>query len=282
MNSGIELKNVTMRFKETTALDEVSLCMGENTIYGLLGRNGAGKSTLLGCVTNRLFPQQGSVAIDGEPVRENDRVLGRVYFMGEKNFCPEGTTARQLFDWTSAFYPGFDRAYARELAREFGLDVRKKLKGLSTGYLTIAKLVCALSTRVPYLLLDEPVLGLDANHREFFYKKLLENYAEYPRTIVISTHLIEEAADIIEQVVILKQGRLLLTGPTEKIRRMGVQVSGRADEVERWSRGRDVICEETLGGLKRVCVLGQAERLPDGLEAHPLDLQELFVRLTNA
>ncbi len=282
MNSGIELKDVTMRFEETTALDNISLRLGDERIYGLLGRNGAGKTTLLGCVTNRLFPQQGSVTIDGEAVRENDRVLSRVYSMGEKNYCPEGTSVRQLLNWTRDFYPGFDMEYAHTLARDFGLDTKKKLKELSTGYLTIIKLICALANRAPYLLLDEPVLGLDANHRELFYKKLLENYAEYPRTIVISTHLIEEVADIVEQVVIIKEGRLLLDKPTEEVKRMGVQVSGRAADVEAWCRGRDVLSEETLGGLKTACVLGEVGELPDGLEVQPLDLQKLFVRLTNA
>ena len=211
----IEGKGLTMRFGNNTALDGVDVCFGDNKIYGLLGRNGAGKSTLLSVVTNRLLPTAGEVFIDGEPARENDRVLGRVYYMGEKTLLPDTATVAQLFRWTGDFYPGFDGEYAGQLADTFGLPEKKKLKNLSTGYLTIAKLITALASNAPYTLFDEPVLGLDANHREVFYRQLIESYSRQPRTILISTHLIEEVADIIEQVVIIKKGRILLDKPTE-------------------------------------------------------------------
>lgn len=282
MTSGIELCDVTMRFGQTTALSGVSLTLESGKIYGLLGRNGAGKSTLLGCINNRLWPQQGSVTIDGCGVRENDRILTRVYAMGEKSYYPEGTTVRQLFSWTKDFYPGFDMEYAYMLAGQFELDVKKKLKSLSTGYLTIAKLICALSTAAPYLLLDEPVLGLDANHRDLFYRTLLKNYADNPRTIVISTHLIEEVAHLLEHVVILKRGRVLLSRPADELRSMAVEVSGKAECVDEWSRGREVLSEETLGGQKTVCVVAENLDLAQGLSASPVDLQKLFIRLTNA
>ncbi len=281
MNS-ISLQNVTMRFQETTALEDVTVQFEQGKIYGLLGRNGAGKTTLLSCVTGRLFPQQGRVFIDSEPALENDRALSRVYSMGEKNYYPEGTTVKQLIQWTEDFYPGFDRAYAQDLADQFALNPKKKLKALSTGYLTIAKLVCALATDAPYLLLDEPVLGLDANHRELFYRLLLEDYARKPRTIIVSTHLIEEVADIIEQVVILKQGRLLLDRPADEVKRMGYSVSGKASDVDAWCRGREVLSTDTLGGLKTACLLGSPDGVPPSLETAPLDLQKLFIRLTNA
>lgn len=281
MNNGIEIRDLTMRFRETTALENVNLTLGGNKIYGLLGRNGAGKSTLLNCITNRLFPTQGEIRIDGMPARENDRAQSLVYYMGEKSFYPESTSVRELFRWTGEFYPGFDAEYAGALAEAFELNVKKKLKGLSTGYLTITKLICALAVPVPYLLFDEPVLGLDANHRELFYRKLLDNYSQNPRTIVISTHLIEEVADLIEQVVIIKKGRILLDRPAEEIRQLGYAVSGPAEAVRRWSEGREQLGEDALGGLKTVYVLEAPRDLPAGLEAVPLDLQKLFVRLTN-
>lgn len=281
MNNGIVIRDLTMRFRETTALENINLTLGGDKIYGLLGRNGAGKSTLLNCITNRLFPTQGEIFIDGIPARENDRAQSLVYYMGEKNFYPESTSVRELFRWTGEFYPGFDAEYAETLAEAFELNIKKKLKGLSTGYLTITKLICALAVPVPYLLFDEPVLGLDANHRELFYRKLLDNYSQNPRTIVISTHLIEEVADLIEQVVIIKKGRILLDRPAEEIRQLGYAVSGPAEAVRRWSEGRERIGEDTLGGLQTVYVLEAPRDLPAGLEAVPLDLQKLFIRLTN-
>ena len=276
----IEGKGLTMRFGNNTALDGVDVCFGENKIYGLLGRNGAGKSTLLSVVTNRLLPTAGEVFIDGEPARENDRVLGRVYYMGEKTLLPDTATVAQLFRWTGDFYPGFDGEYAGQLADTFGLPEKKKLKNLSTGYLTIAKLITALASNAPYTLFDEPVLGLDANHREVFYRQLIESYSRQPRTILISTHLIEEVADIIEQVVIIKAGKILLDRPAEEVKRMGYTVSGRAEAVDAYCTGRDVLSVDTLGGLKTACILGKAEEAP-GLDVSGLDMQKLFIRLTN-
>ena len=276
----IEGKGLTMRFGNNTALDGVDVCFGDNKIYGLLGRNGAGKSTLLSVVTNRLLPTAGEVFIDGEPAREHDRVLGRVYYMGEKTLLPDTATVAQLFRWTGDFYPGFDGEYAGQLADTFGLPEKKKLKNLSTGYLTIAKLIAALASNAPYTLFDEPVLGLDANHREVFYRQLIESYSRQPRTILISTHLIEEVADIIEQVVIIKAGKILLDRPAEEVKRMGYTVSGRAEAVDAYCTGRDVLSVDTLGGLKTACILGKAEEAP-GLDVSGLDMQKLFIRLTN-
>lgn len=276
----IEGKGLTMRFGNNTALDGVDVCFGDNKIYGLLGRNGAGKSTLLSVVTNRLLPTAREVFIDGEPARENDRVLGRVYYMGEKTLLPDTATVAQLFRWTGDFYPGFDGEYAGQLADTFGLPEKKKLKNLSTGYLTIAKLIAALASNAPYTLFDEPVLGLDANHREVFYRQLIESYSRQPRTILISTHLIEEVADIIEQVVIIKAGKILLDRPAEEVKRMGYTVSGRAEAVDAYCTGRDVLSVDTLGGLKTACILGKAEEAP-GLDVSGLDMQKLFIRLTN-
>jgi len=148
------------------------------------------------------------------------------------------------------------------------------------GKSTIAKLIAALASNAPYTLFDEPVLGLDANHREVFYRQLIESYSRQPRTILISTHLIEEVADIIEQVVIIKAGKILLDRPAEEVKRMGYTVSGRAEAVDAYCTGRDVLSVDTLGGLKTACILGKAEEAP-GLDVSGLDMQKLFIRLTN-
>ena len=282
MGNEIAVKGLTVRFGETVALDNVTVSFSQERIYGLLGRNGAGKSTLMNAVTNRLFPDAGDITINGEPARENDRAQGMVYCMGEKNYLPDTTTVRQMFRWTADFYPGFDMEYAESLAKEFGLDIKKKLKGLSTGYLTISKLITALACPAPYVIFDEPVLGLDANHRELFYRRLIENYAARPRTVIISTHLIEEIADIVEQVVIIKEGRILLDKPAEEVKAMGYAVSGKAGAVDAYCAGRDVLDVESLGGLKTACILGKPEDVPEELELSRLDLQKLFIRLTNA
>lgn len=276
----IELKNVTKDFGETRALDDVTLTLGGDRIYGLLGNNGAGKSTLLGVVTDRLYPTSGSVTVDGEPVAENDTALGKVFLAGEQNLYPEDMRVNRAFSVAELFYPDFDRAYAEDLAKKFGLNTKKKISALSTGYGSIFRLILGLSVNVPYLLLDEPVLGLDAQHRDLFYRLLMEKYAEKPCTVVISTHLIAEVANLIEHTVIIRDGRILKDCPTEELLADTYGVSGPAGAVDDYAAGRHILSESRLGGLKTVCLQGCPEQpLPTGLELSHLNLQEYFVSL---
>lgn len=278
---GIELKNVTKRFGDVNALDDVSLSFGENRICGLLGNNGAGKTTLLNVITNRLYPSSGQVLLDGEPVLNNDWALGQIFMMGEENLYPEDMRVRQALKVGASFYPGFDMAYAEELSRRFGLNTKKKITALSTGYASIFRLVVALSANTPYLLLDEPVLGLDAQHRDMFYKILLEKYVTSPCTIVISTHLIQEAAQLIEHAVIIREGRVLLDMPTEELLNGVYNVSGPAGLVDAYVSGKRVLSHNSIGGLKTACVEGTADNAQDGLEISKVELQDYFISLMN-
>lgn len=281
--NAISVKNISKKFGEVTALKNVNVSFEQNKIYGLLGRNGAGKSTLLNIITNRIFPTDGEILVDDEKSKENDNALGKIFCMSEKNLYHDTVKIKNIFKWTKMFYPEFDNEYALSLAQLFGLNINKKIRTLSTGYNSIFKLILALSVNVPYILLDEPVLGLDANHRELFYKVLLENYSEKPKTIIISTHLIEEVADLIEQVIIVKQGEIILDKPAEEVLQMGYCVSGNASEVDNYLKGKEPLSVETLGGLKSACLLGDAKKsdIPKELNVTKLDLQKLFIQLTN-
>ena len=277
----IEVKHVTKRFGQTLALDDVSLRFEENKIYGLLGNNGAGKSTLLNVITNRLYADAGEVTIDGMPAADNDAALSRLFLMGDQNLYPDDMRVRGAFRVAAAFYPGFDMAYADSVAQRFGLNTKKKITALSTGYASIFRLVVALSVNAPYLFLDEPVLGLDAQHRDMFYKLLIEKYSENPCTMVISTHLIQEVAGIIEHTVILRDGRVIRDLPLEELMRDVCAVSGPAGLVDQYIAGREVISVQNLGGLKTACIQGRPDdkALPAGLEVGSVNLQDYFIRL---
>lgn len=281
--STIRISHVTKRFDTLIALKDITLTLEENKIYGLLGRNGAGKSTLLNLITNKLFPTEGTITIDGEDVTENDHALSKIFYMSEQLFYPDSMKVSEGFRWTKAFYPNFDVNYALNLSRQFQLSPTKKIKSLSTGYKSIFKLILALSCNAPFLLLDEPVLGLDANHRDLFYKLLIQTYSERPCTIVISTHIIEEISDIIEQVILIKNGFILLDKPTEEVLSMGYAVSGKASAVEDYSKDKQILSVESLGGLKTAYLLGNKNesQIPADLEVSSLDLQKLFIQLTN-
>lgn len=280
----IEIKDVTKDFKNVRALNMINLTFEENKIYGLLGRNGAGKSTLLKIISNRIFSTSGEIFVDGENARENDKALGKIYLMNESNLYPPKMKIKNIFKWTKEFYPDFDIEYALKLAEAFNLNVNKYPRALSTGYTSIFKIIIALSVNTPYVFLDEPVLGLDANHRDIFYKFLIEKYAEQPFCCVISTHLIEEVSSVIEDVIIVKNGEIIRNQTRDSILRTGFTVSGSAAAVDEFIKGRNVIGTDSIGGLKTAYVIGSVsgENIPAGIEISAMDLQKLFVQLTNS
>ena len=281
----IQLQNVVKRFGQVQALKGVGVVFEENRIYGLLGRNGAGKSTLLNILTNRIFPDGGTVLVDGENGLENDRAQSKIFLMSESTLHPDAMRVNGAFRWAQAFYPSFDKNHAMKLLGDFGLPAKAKISRLSTGYRSIFKLILALSVNVPYVLLDEPVLGLDANHRELFYKRLLEKYGEEPFTVVLSTHLIEEVANLVEDVVIIKEGEVLRQESRETMLAGGYTVSGGAAAVETYIQGKKILGVDALGGLRTAYVLGVPDQTGEAakdLEFGPMDLQKMFIQLTNS
>ena len=278
----IELKNVSKSFGGVHALSDVSLSFGGGKIYGLLGPNGAGKTTLLNIITNRLYADCGEVLIDGEAAPGRDRALGKVYMMAEQNLFPESMKVKGALKITADFIPSFDLELAMELAQKFGLPMNKKVKALSTGYSSILRLVLALSANTPYVIFDEPVLGLDAQHRDMFYRLLMEHCGGGGQTVILSTHLIQEAAPLIEHAVIIKGGKILRDASAEELTGAAHTVSGPAGLVDGYIAGRQVLNTTAIGGLKTACVEGEPDaRVPAGLEVSAMGLQDYFISLMN-
>jgi len=285
--SSIEIKQVSKAYGKTQALKAVSINIADGKVYGLLGRNGAGKTTLLNIITNRLFADAGQVFIDGEPSLENDQAQAKIFYMTEATLYPKALKVQEIFDLTRGFSPHFDRQCACDLADRFSLRLNERIGGLSTGYLSIFKLIITLASNAPIMIFDEPVLGLDANHRDLFYRELLAHYQTTPSTVILSTHLIEEAAGLLEEVIILKEGEVLLAQPVEDVLRLAYVVSGSHENVDRYIAGKKVIREEKLGRYKAATIYQRRngmdqERLAQlGLELAPAHLQELFISLTS-
>lgn len=284
--NAIEIKNISKNYGAVQALKNVSVAFAPGKIYGLLGRNGAGKTTLINLITNRIFPTEGEIAVEGQNVVENDHALGLVFAMTEQNLVPESMRVKKAMEWAKDFYATFDIDYALSLARAFGLDVNKKAKQLSTGYGSIFKLILTMASGAPILIFDEPVLGLDAPHRELFYQELLGLFAKRPCTIILSTHLIDEAAQVIEQAVIIDEGKLILNQPVEELLSRAHSVAGDAAAVAEYCNHKRVIFEQSVGNFKMAAVLDSekdhalAQRL--NLEFGGIELQKLFIYLTNS
>lgn len=288
----IEVKNLKKKYGDNLVLDNISLTFDENKICGLLGRNGAGKTTLLNIITNRVFQDGGTVEVDGENIRENDNALEKIYFMTERNLFPEGYKVKDIFKWTAEFYLNFNMDYALELAKKFELDISKKIKNLSTGYKSIAKIITAMSSQADIVIYDEPVLGLDANHRELFYKELMDDYIKNPKTIILSTHIIEEVSNLLENVVILNDKKIVSTEEAEELLNRVYTVSGLSQNVDKYIEAKEIETKkivniETLSNYKSATVIDEinnedkelGENL--GLEFSKVELQKLFIYLTS-
>lgn len=280
--NAIQIRNVTKRYKDITALDQVSFSFEYGKIYGFLGRNGAGKSTLINIIANRIFADSGEILIDGISAKENMSVHEKIFCMSEVDLYNTSLKVKELFKWINRFYDSFHLELAFEIAEKFNLDLNKRFKALSKGYQSIFKLTVALSLQVPYVIFDEPVLGLDANHRELFYELLLKDYEKNERTIIIATHLIEEVANLIEEVVLIDKGKILLQENVNSLLESGYGVSGLSSEVDAYCKEKNVIGYEELGNLKIAYVLGEKTPLsPKGnLTISTMNLQKLFVKLT--
>lgn len=280
--NAIQIRNVTKRYKDITALDQVSFSFEYGKIYGFLGRNGAGKSTLINIIANRIFADTGEILIDGIPAKENMDVHEKIFCMSETDLYDTSLKVKELFKWIDCFYDSFHQETALEIAEKFNLDLNKRFKALSKGYQSIFKLTVALSLQVPYVIFDEPVLGLDANHRELFYELLLKDYERNERTIIIATHLIEEVANLIEEVVLIDKGKILLQENVGCLLEKGYGVSGLSSEVDNYCKDKNVIGYEELGNLKIAYVIGEKTPLPPTgtLTISTMNLQKLFVKLT--
>jgi ABC-2 type transport system ATP-binding protein len=286
MTAVIEVENLTKRYKDKNALDNVSLSLEGGAIYGLLGRNGAGKTTLMSILTAQNFETSGTVKVFGEHPYENAHVLSRICFVRESQKYPDDATPRHALKAASLFFTNWDQEFADQLIDDFQLPMKQTIKKLSRGQLSAVGVIIGLASRAEITFFDEPYLGLDAVARQIFYDRLLEDYTEHPRTIILSSHLIDEVANLIEKVIVIDNGQILMDEDTDAVRGRAVTIVGDADKVDAWVQGREVLHRESLGRVASVTVLGalsadeRAEVVASGLDLAPVSLQQLVVRLT--
>ncbi len=287
MNSVISCQNIVKEFDGIRVLDGVSFEVTENSIYGLLGRNGAGKTTLLKIITDQMFLTEGTVEVYGENPHENERVLKEVCFVRENVFCPKGFKVSEVLNLGRSFYSNWNETMAKQLIGYFELDINKKFYQLSKGMQSTVAIIIGLASRAPITIYDEAYLGLDAPKRELFYEIVLKDYDEHPRTIIFSSHLIDECSSLLEKVIILNKGKVLLTEDADLLRERAFLIAGRKDKLAAYLQDKRVLHKEEIGKVVSVAVFGQIsleeqrKMTRDEIELQSLPLQKLFIYLTS-
>ena len=272
----IEVNDIVKSFRSTRALDGVTCSFKKGHIIGLLGRNGAGKSTLIKCIGNRLYQDGGSIMMDGNEIRKSPKDFERITMVGDENMLPSSTKLKNVFKMMDDMGVGSEEK-ALMLSRKFKLDVNRKWEKLSTGYRTIFKDILGLASNREYVFFDEPILGLDANHRELFYEELLAAFSP-DRCFVVATHLIEDISPLIDQVIIIAQGKLLKEGDKDTLLSSIKMVSGERERVEKAIEGLKVLSRSSILGQAKVMVEGEVRG--EGIIVENVDLQRYFVEMT--
>lgn len=288
MNENVLIaKGVCKSYGTRQVLKNLDLEILPGKIYGLIGRNGVGKTTLLGILTAQNTMDSGSVTYGGQPVWENQQVLDQICFSRELAgtiLSGQNTLrVRHYLKTAAIYYPSWDQEYADCLMEEFKLEEKKKIHQLSKGQMSMVATVIALASRAPLTILDEPTAGLDVVMRERFYQLLLEDFARTERTFIISTHIIEEAANVFERVLILDDGQIIENAVTDELVDQFRYISGREDVVDEVCRGLEVLTTHQIGRHKTCAVRGEGVKLQAAqsadVDVSPMNLQNVFVAL---
>ena len=289
MNGILNAEGIFKSYGEQEVLKNLNLTIEPGKIYGLIGRNGVGKTTLLSILTGQSQRNAGTVTYNGEEVWENQRALDALCFSRELSPTqfngPNNFKVGQYIKSAAIFYPNWDKEYAQALKAEFKLEDKKKISQLSKGQMSMVTILIALASRAPITILDEPVAGLDVVMRERFYQLLLQDYTETNRTFIISTHIIEEAASVFEQILILDEGRIIENTPTDELLEQFCSISGHMEAVDRACAGLQVLTTQTLGLHKSCIVRSSPEKLAalarsgGDVTVAPVGLQSVFVAL---
>jgi ABC-2 type transport system ATP-binding protein len=238
-------------------------------------------------MTGQDFPTAGALEVFGHAPAENAHVLQRLCFIKESQRYPDDFRVKHVLRSAPWFFENWDADFAEQLVDDFRLPLNRRIKKVSRGQLSAVGVIVGLASRAPLTFFDEPYLGLDAVARQTFYDRLLADYAEHPRTVVLSTHLIDEVADLLEHVLVIDRGRIILDEGADDLRETATTLVGPRATVDAFIGAREVLHRDGIGGLTSVTVTGltapeRREATASGVELAPVSLQQLVVHLTRS
>lgn len=283
----VELNGLSVRYGRFMALDRVTTAFDPGTVTGLIGRNAAGKSTLLAAIAGFRQPAKGQVLIDGKQPYENEDVMAKVCLVREGGDLLTSSSVRANLAMASDLRSHWDQELAGQLLERFELPLNKKVESLSRGQRSALAAVVGLATRAPLTIFDEVYLGMDVPNRYTFYDALLAEQIREPRTVIISSHFLEEAERLLENVLIVHRGTVLLEGSIDDLGQRGARVIGPRQQALDFSQGRHILSEQNLGAYTAISIDGQLSEddrvraAEKGLQLERLSLQDLYASLTD-
>ncbi len=282
----IEVKNITKKFGDFTALDNVTCTIPEGCIYGMVGSNGAGKSTLLRLMSGVYQPNGGEIFIDGAPVWENKAIKSQIAYVPDELFFLGGATMERMSKLYAAAYPTFDKNRFTELSAAFGLDTKKPVSTFSKGMRRQASTILALSSRPKYIFFDETFDGLDPIMRTLVKKLICNDVLERNATAIITSHSLRELEDTCDQLALLHKGGLVLQSDVGNLKTslFKVQVAFNGDYTQDTFADLDLLHYTRHGSVANLIVRGDRDATVAALQAKepllldvlPLTLEEVF------
>lgn len=285
----IKCTDLCKNYRQKKVLDNVNLTIEEGKIYGLIGRNGAGKTTLLSIISAQNPASSGDVTLDGEQIWENEKALSDIFFSREFSANTmsgaNNLKVKEYLKYAQCFFKNWDNDYANELLARFDLDKNQSINKLSKGMMSMVTIVVALASKAKFTFLDEPAAGLDVVARNDFYRLLIEEYTQSGRTFVISTHIIDEASDIFEEVIIVNNQKIALKENTAELLERAYHISGNKEDVDKMLTQNpdiEVLDIQNLGRSKGISILTAKNKCltaTEKLSVQPMTLQNLFVAI---
>ncbi|WJE16482.1 ABC transporter ATP-binding protein [Halobacillus sp. ACCC02827] len=283
----IKCENVTKTYKKKKALDRLNVSIEAGKIVGLVGRNGAGKTTWMKVVAGMVKESKGSVEVFGEHPFNNLMISANSVYIDDRMSFPATLTLEEILMEGKRFYQYWDHDLALRLFDYFGFERGERHHTLSKGRESIFHMIFGLATRCSLTIFDEPTTGMDAAVRKDFYRALLKDYLSSPRTIVLSTHHLEEMEDILEEVLLLHKGKLLLQTSMDELKEYAVRLTAPLEILRPWTRNREILYEQ-LPEERNSCVIvrndwtetEQTEMRKEGIRIAPVSASDVCVYMT--
>ncbi len=284
----IRLKGINKKFDGFPALSDLSMTVPTGSIYGLIGINGAGKTTLIKTMSGVLRPDTGEILYDGAEIWENTELKSKIALIPDELYFPQGYTLKNMSAVYSGFYPSWDEERFRDLVGMFHLNPTARLQTFSKGMKKQAMFCLALASEPEYLLLDEPIDGLDPIVRRMVWNTIVDDVAARSMTVLVSSHNLKELEGICDHIGILSHGKMFLEQDYDELRgnlhKVQAAYGSTVDSSDFYNE-LDVLRRERRGSIDLLIIRGTAEEIEDQIQKHdpvifdmlPLTLEEIFI-----